>query len=75
MARFQKSKDGLGLVGTIHTSLYSLLKYHIDRTRPKVIWKLLNFLLIQVRPRISMLVDINTHCKRRSRVNCRVLLL
>lgn len=64
MARFQKSKDCFGLIGTIHTSLHSLLKYHVDSTWSKVIWKLLNLLLIQVRPRISMLVDINTHWKR-----------
>lgn len=70
MAGFQKSKDCFRLIGTIHASLYSLLKYHIDRTWSKVIWKLLNLLLIQVRPRISMLVDINTHWKRTSHIYC-----
>ena len=53
-------KNSLTLNGTIHTGLHRLPEHHIDRAWAKVVWQLLDFVLIQVRATVSMFVYIDT---------------
>lgn len=64
MIWLKESKNSLTLKGTIHTGLHGPPEHHIHRARAKVVRQLLDFLLIQVRARVSMFVYIDTHLKK-----------
>lgn len=63
MALLQKREDSFLMISAVNAGLYCLLQNNRSPSWSKMVRQLLNFLLVQVRPRAAILVQVNANYK------------
>lgn len=61
LALQEGQQDG-GLIRAVHAGLDRLLENRVDRSRTKVVWKLLHQLPVQTRAVVTVFVHVDAHC-------------